>query len=135
MRRMLTTIRRGARIAGHSSMALLLVVLADCHRDTSEQAAVLTGGRPDRGARAIQAYGCGSCHSIPGVPGANALVGPPLAGIASRAYVAGVLPNTPENMVRWIQHPREVDSKTAMPDVGVSDIDARDIASYLYTLR
>jgi cytochrome c1 len=62
-------------------------------------------------------------------------VGPPLAGIASRAYIAGVLTNTPENMERWIQDPRAVDSLTAMPNAGVTETDARHITAYLYTLR
>jgi hypothetical protein len=67
------------------------------------------------------------------VPGAAGLVGPALGGIGSRAYVAGVLTNTPGNLVRWIQSPREVDPLTAMPDLGVGAGDARDIASFLYT--
>ena len=69
------------------------------------------------------------------MPGATALVGPNLQQVASRMYVAGVLPNTPDNMVRWIQHPRDVDPLTAMPNLNVNDADARDIASYLYTLK
>ena len=40
---------------------------------------------------------------------------------------------TPENLIRWVIAPREVDPRTAMPDVGVSPADARDIAAYLYT--
>jgi cytochrome c1 len=63
------------------------------------------------------------------------LVGPPLAGVASRAYIAGVLPNTPENMMVWVRDPQGVDSLTAMPNTGVTASDARDIAAYLYTLR
>ena len=46
-----------------------------------------------------------------------------------------VLQNTPDNMIRWIQNPQGVDDKTAMPNLGVTDADARDIASYLYTLK
>jgi cytochrome c1 len=72
---------------------------------------------------------------VSGVIGANGLVGPPLSGLAQRAYIAGVLPNAPENMVRWIEDPKKVDSLTAMPAVGVTPADARDIAAYLYTLR
>jgi cytochrome c len=53
----------------------------------------------------------------------------------SRSYVAGVLPNTPSNVIRWIQNPPGVDHLTAMPNLGVTDTDARDIASYLYTLK
>ena len=67
--------------------------------------------------------------------GANGQVGPSLAGIASRSYIAGVLPNAPDNMLRWILDPRAVDSLSAMPNVGVAPSDARHIAAYLYTLR
>ena len=66
---------------------------------------------------------------------ANATVGPPLTSVARRTYLAGRLENTPENMVRWIKHPRSVDEKTAMPETGVNDQDGRNIAAYLYTLR
>lgn len=67
--------------------------------------------------------------------GANGLVGPPLNGIARRVYLAGVLPNTPDNMMRWLQNPQDVQRWTAMPDTGLTEDDARDIASFLYTLR
>jgi len=114
-----------------------LAMLAACapREDVERNAALLTHGDPARGPDLIRRYGCGGCHTIPGVPGANALVGPPLEGIAKRVYIAGVLANTPDNLVKWIQSPREVDPKTAMPDMGVTIRDARDIAGYLYTLR
>lgn len=99
------------------------------------EAAALTGGDPHRGRVAIDRYGCGGCHTIPGVRGADALVGPNLDRVASRTYIAGVLQNTPDNMVTWVQNPPGVDPKTAMPNLRVTDLDARDIASYLYTLR
>jgi cytochrome c len=67
--------------------------------------------------------------------GDNPSVGPPLAGFGGRAYIAGVLPNTPENLLRWIQDPPGVDSLTAMPNLGVTSRDAVDIAEYLYTLQ
>jgi cytochrome c len=120
-----------------STLALIasLVLLMACNRSVEQEAARLTGGRPARGKEAIRHYGCASCHTIPGIRGANALVGPPLSGIASRAYVAGVLPNTPDNLIRWIRNPQQVDSLTAMPNTGVTAADARDIAAYLYTLR
>jgi len=104
--------------------------------ESERAAAEMTGGGdPARGRAAIERYGCGTCHTIPGVRGADALVGPPLTQVASRAYVGGVLTNSPENMMRWIRDPRAVDSLTAMPTLGVSDEEARDIASYLYTLK
>jgi cytochrome c len=72
---------------------------------------------------------------VPGVSGASGLVGPPLAGIANRVYVAGVLQNTPENLIRWLENPPAVDEHTVMPNLGVTHQDAIDIAGYLYTLR
>jgi cytochrome c len=103
--------------------------------ELERKAAAMTGGSPQRGKAAISRYGCASCHTIPGVEGATALVGPNLDQVASRMYVAGVLPNTPDNMIRWVQHPRDVDPLTAMPNLGVTDQDARDIVGYLYTLK
>jgi cytochrome c len=88
-----------------------------------------------RGLAAIERYGCGSCHTIPRVRGADALVGPPLDRVASRAYVAGVMVNTRENIARWILNPPGVDPMTAMPNLHVTDTDARDIATFLSTLR
>jgi cytochrome c2 len=95
----------------------------------------MTGGTPARGREAIRSYGCQSCHTIPGVTGAKALVGPPLTGIASRSYIAGVMSNTPQHMIEWLRNPPGIDSKTAMPNMNVTERDARDIAAYLYTLR
>ena len=89
----------------------------------------------ERGKRAISQYACATCHAIPGIVGANAPVGPPLKHIGTRGFIAGVLPNTPQNMVRWLRHPQGVSPKSAMPDLGVSEHDARDIAAYLSTLR
>jgi cytochrome c len=115
-------------------LSALLIFVGACARSDA-QAHVVDGGNAQRGHDLIRSYGCGSCHSIPGVRGANAYVGPNLDGIASRSYIAGVLPNDPENMVRWLKNPPAVDSKTAMPYLGISDRDARDIAEYLYKLK
>jgi cytochrome c len=83
----------------------------------------------------IRQYGCGACHIIPGIRGAHALVGPSLERVASRMYIAGVLPNTPENMLQWLQNPPAVQPFTAMLNMGVTETDAWDIAGYLYMLR
>ena len=108
---------------------LLLVtfaaVLAGCRQRLTEAEA--------RGAAAVAKYGCGSCHTVKGVPGANGLVGPPLTGISSRTYVAGMVENTPANMAAWIRDPKAINARTAMPNVGASTQDASDIAAYLRT--
>jgi cytochrome c len=120
-------------------LAMLAVVLcvASCESRNAarEQAVMLTGGDPDKGVSAIGRYGCGSCHEIPGIRAARGTVGPPLGRIAVRGYLAGRLSNTPANMMQWIQHPQHVERGTAMPELGVTEADARDITAFLYTLR
>jgi cytochrome c2 len=116
--------------------ACALAALTSCQQaELERKAEAMTGGSPQRGKAAIVKYGCATCHTIPGVEGATALVGPNLDQVASRMYVAGVLTNTPDNMIRWVQRPRDVDPLTAMPNLGVTDQDARDIVGYLYTLK
>lgn len=92
-------------------------------------------GDPEAGRRAVTQYLCATCHQIPGLPDANKHVGPPLNGIATRRYIAGILPNTPENMMNWLQNPKRNAPLTAMPDLDITDKDARDIVAYLYTLE
>jgi cytochrome c2 len=109
----------------------LLLGLAGCGQHLPEHDPI-TGGNAKKGKALIAHYGCGSCHTIRGVPGANATVAPSLEDIAKRVYVAGRLANKPENVERWILDPRSIDPKTAMPKVGVDEAGARDIAAYLY---
>jgi cytochrome c len=96
---------------------------------------VTNGGNPQAGKNAIAYYGCGTCHTIPGIHDAVAVVGPPLEHIANRNVIAGKLPNTPENLMQWIEKPRQISPHTLMPNMNVSDEDARNIAAYLYTLK
>jgi len=104
-------------------------------REAAAEPPVSAAPDAERGKRAISQYTCVTCHAIPGIVGANAPVGPPLKRIGTRGFIAGILPNTPDNMVRWIRHPQAVNPKSAMPDLGVTERDARDIAAYLSTLR
>lgn len=125
--------RPGDHIALLAGALALLLVAGACQGDTAEPVEV-EGGDPERGRAAIEEYGCGSCHNIPGVDGADGRVAPGLQVWPNRAYVAGVLPNEPENVITFIQEPREVSPNSAMPNLGVSESDARDIAAYLFTL-
>ena len=92
-------------------------------------------GDAERGRLLLRQFGCGACHRIPGVADAQGNVGPPLDGAARRVYLAGVLPNSPANMVRWIRAPKAFDPQTAMPELGVGEEHARDMVAYLQTLR
>jgi len=89
----------------------------------------------DRGPELIRHYGCGACHVVPGVREARGRVGPELTHLRAQAFIAGRLPNTPPNLALWIRAPRHVDPGSAMPDLGVTEQDARDIAAYLYLTR
>ena len=106
-----------------------------CDRPAAPQAVALRGGDSGRGKAAIEHYGCNACHAIAGVPEPSLTAAAPVTGIATRTYIAGTLPRTPENLILWIRFPRKVKPQTAMPDLGVSAADARDIATYLYSLR
>jgi cytochrome c len=96
---------------------------------------VETGGDAHRGAALINQYRCGACHYIPGIHDARGMVGPPLMFFGQRTFIAGEVPNSPENLVRWIRSPKSIEPETAMPDLGLSEQEARDVAAYLYTLR
>ena len=91
--------------------------------------------RIQRGAELIVTTGCGLCHRIPGIKDAAGNIGPPLDGIAGRVYIAGMLNNTPDNMVRWLRWPQQVVPGNAMPDMGLDERQAGDIAAYLETLK
>jgi cytochrome c len=114
--------------------AALFGMTGGCSAPEPPSDRVVAGGDASRGIVALRQYGCGGCHLIPGLPEARGAVGPPLDGLPGRAYIAGRLTNRTMNLTRWIQSPRGVDPGTLMPDLGVSDAEARDIAAYLYTL-
>lgn len=114
------------------ALLVAAATLAACAPRTPPANAI---GDPARGHDLIASVGCGACHVVPGVIGANGLVGPPLTDLGRRTMLAGVLPNTPPNLIRWIQTPQSVVPGNAMPNMELNDHDARDIAAYLYTLR
>lgn len=92
---------------------ILIGLLGGCTLgNTDESASSITVGNSANGRRLLYSYGCGSCHTIPGVGEADGTVGPPLSGFGSRFYIAGVLQNTPGNLVRWIAHPRKCNPGT-----------------------
>lgn len=122
------------------SVALLTVLsafwlLASACFGGEPPAQLVPGGDMARGRLLMRDYGCHTCHVIPGVPGADSLVGPPLTAWAERQYIAGNLPNTPNELVAWLQNPQAIEPNTAMPNLGATAQEARDMSAYLYTLR
>ena len=118
---------------GLMALAACGLLLAACAPASKSPAQL--GGDPERGAVLLVREACGACHQIPGIQEAEGEVGPPLRGVARRTILAGMLPNTPANMARWIRDPQGVVPGNAMPNVAISEQQARDMAAYLETLR
>ncbi|MBI0538752.1 hypothetical protein D9599_24655 [Roseomonas sp. KE2513] len=115
------------------AVPFLLLLLAGC--DDAQPAALrVAGGDPARGREVAQASGCGACHVIPGIRGAQSWAGPPLMEWARRGYLAGHLPNRPETLVAWLRDPQALSPGTAMPNLGLTEAQARDTAAFLFTL-
>jgi cytochrome c2 len=134
--------RRAAPVLIALLLALVAAAIASYVYNTSRQdieqrqaAIAATGGNPDAAPAIVASYGCGGCHVIPGIAGATGQVGPDLTGLVQRVYVAGVITNTPDNLVRFIVDPRAIDPHSAMPTTGISAAEARDVAAYLYSIR
>ena len=100
--------------------------------DADAVARALTGGDPMHAPGIMTRYGCAGCHTIPGVPGADGKVGGSLAGLRQRVFIAGVVPNTAENLINWIVRPQTFSPRSAMPATGISTGEARDVAAWLY---
>ncbi|MFL5843639.1 MAG: c-type cytochrome [Solirubrobacteraceae bacterium] len=131
---MITRRQAWAAIGAALAVAALAVGLGLAAADAPEPAYRIAGASADRGRDAVAAYTCNACHMIPGVRGFDAKVGPPLEAFATRSYIAGRLPNDPESLVRWIMDPQGVVPGNDMPNLGIPEGTARDIAQFLYTL-
>jgi cytochrome c len=128
--------RRAISDAGPGIMTFALCFTVACSRERKPSPDhFIENGDAARGSETIQAYGCGSCHSIPGIRGADGTVGPPLDHWAERKIIAGEVPNDPARLITWLTVPQSIEPGTAMPNMGVTDGQARDIATYLYTLH
>jgi len=127
--------RFGGRWLRMIALAGAAASIGACGDARGASARMVQGGDADRGARAIDTYGCGTCHMIPGIRDATGMVGPPLTAFGRRTIIAGRVPNDPDALVHWIRAPQEIDPGTAMPNLDVTDRDAKDIAAYLYTLH
>ena len=130
---MVTCLRRP--LAAIAVLSLFLALGACVGGRTASVYAPTTGGSAAAGRQLIEQFRCGACHVIPGVDDADGLVGPPLMVFSRRTMIAGELPNTPDNLEHWVISPKSVEPGTAMPALGVTQNQARDIAAYLYTLR
>jgi cytochrome c2 len=116
------------------SLGLVALAMAGCGSN-GKGPQLVPGASPSRGKAEIVDYGCGACHTIPGIRGADAVVGPSLDDTGGKRFIAGRFPNRPDDLVHWIMHPQRLLRGSLMPELGVSRDEARDIAAYLYTLH
>ena len=125
------------KTAWRARLGLLLLLAGGAGAGTQAAQPVWTllGADARHGAQLIVELGCGACHTVPGIKQAIGNVGPPLTRFATRTYVAGMLRNTPANLIKWLRDPQAIVPGNAMPTMDVSEAQARDIAAYLYTLR
>jgi len=118
-------------LAAVTAAGAAAALLAGC--GGGARATVPSSWSPARGRTLIDYYGCGACHRIGGIPLANGHVGPPLTNFVRRyRLIAGVLPNTPQNVVRWILDPPKIVPTVDMPDLGLGRHGAEDVVAYLY---
>lgn len=120
------------RPAIHACLVASMLASCGSHELPPRQ---VDGADARRGRAAMEQFDCGVCHAIPGVRGAVGRVGPALRGYAGRPYVAGKFAGDATHLVRWIQDAPALAPRTAMPALGASEQQARDMAAYLYTLR
>jgi cytochrome c oxidase subunit 2 len=89
-----------------------------------------------RGQQVFLQNTCVSCHTIRGLQ-APARVGPDLTHFGSRTTLgAGVLPNTVDNLRRWLRNPQAIKPGVLMPAfANLSAEDLAALADYLDSLK
>ena len=115
----------------HLVVAAFVLTATGCGATATRIA--VPSGDPGRGAQLVGSFGCGACHTISGIKGADGEIGPSLVDVGDRRLIAGRIPNTLPNLLRWLESPQAVEPGTVMPDLGIEAPQARDLAAYLYS--
>jgi cytochrome c oxidase subunit 2 len=88
-----------------------------------------------RGDALFRSTTCVMCHTVRG-RAAAARLGPDLTHVATRSTIAAAtLPNTRDNLLRWIADPQHIKPGNRMPSSGLNAEDVQALVSYLETLR
>ncbi|MFP5377045.1 MAG: cytochrome c oxidase subunit II [Acidimicrobiia bacterium] len=124
----------------HANMGLIAVVEAEADFDEwlagqRAPAAAPASEVARRGQAVFSAGGCGTCHTVRGTPAAGQ-GGPDLTHLASRrTLAAATVPNTPEDLARWVRDPHEVKRGVVMPPARLDEGELAALLSYLGGLR
>lgn len=100
-----------------------------------QQSAAAATGIAARGHQIFRELTCVNCHAIQGSD-TKSNAGPDLTHLASRRYLgAGIIPNTPENLRRWLADPQQVKPGVLMPNFKLSDEQIEHLLAYFATLQ
>lgn len=91
-------------------------------------------GAAVEGARVFQERKCGECHAVSPADRSDKS-GPPLEHIASRKLLGGDLPNTPQNLARWIAQPQSIKPENRMADPKLTPAEVQALTAYLESLQ
>jgi cytochrome c oxidase subunit 2 len=120
----------------HAHMAVLVIAQpkAAYERWLARNARPATSSTT-RGRAAFFSESCADCHQIRGTS-AHGRVGPDLTHFASRTTIAaGEIPNTPDELRRWLRDPQHVKPGNKMPDVPLPDSEWQALQAYVESLR
>jgi cytochrome c oxidase subunit 2 len=85
-----------------------------------------------KGEQLFKTKGCIGCHSLQAKGAPTGLIGPNLANVGARRYIAaGWLKNTDENLEQWIRNPQALKKGVLMPNLGVTAEEAQALRAYL----
>jgi cytochrome c oxidase subunit 2 len=99
-----------------------------------QQPAVAATGQAAEGQQIFLNGQCTTCHRIDGTT-AQSPLGPNLTHFGSRRTIAGLmLPNTPENLARWLADPQQIKSGNKMVIDRLSQEEIEALVAYLSTL-
>jgi cytochrome c oxidase subunit 2 len=102
--------------------------------DSAKPAAPAEDPLVAQGQKLFLMKGCVGCHSLVAYNAPKGLLGPNLANVGARTYIAaGTLPNTDENLAHWIRVPQDVKHGVLMPNLGVTEDEAKALVAFLRT--
>jgi cytochrome c oxidase subunit II len=127
-----------AEFCGIQHAKMVFLVIADTAEDfdawaedQARDAAPPGDGEAADGLEVLESEACAGCHTVRGTE-AQGQVGPDLTHLADRRTLAsGILPNTPEDLYRWIDDTWEVKEGSVMPPVPLDDDEVDALVAYL----
>ena len=100
-----------------------------------QPAAQPTGAEAVAGGKLIQTIACGGCHTIRGTP-RRARSGPTSRISAAAAASPRIrLPNTPQNLLAWLQDPQAIKPECPMPTIPLPLREQQQLVAYLEELK